>query len=120
MFLHFTHANFADLVEILFHRLEKEQLQLFAVTTLLLWMRQNKWVFDNEFQPPAVITKLAHKQHRAYEDAELSRAIHLPAMNISEIQQWTKPPVGVVKLNWDAALNTEKKIDWGGHYWTRP
>jgi hypothetical protein len=93
-------------VELLFHRLEKDQLQLFAVTACLIWMRQNKWVF--EFQPPAVITKLVHEQHKAYEEAELSRAIHQPTQNISELQKWTKPPFGVVKLNWDVALNAER------------
>jgi hypothetical protein len=72
----FIHANFADIVELLFHRLEKHQLQLFAVTARLIWLHRNKWVFDKEFQLPAVITKIAHEQYNAYEDAELSRAIH--------------------------------------------
>jgi hypothetical protein len=105
----FTHATFADLVELLSHRLDTGQLQLFAVTARLIWMRRNKWVFEEEFQPPAVIMKLAHEQHNAYADAELSRAVHLPATTIPEIPQWTKPPLGVLKLNWDAALNAERK-----------
>ena len=106
----YLNANFADIMELLFNRLEEDQLQLFAVTAHLIWMRRNKWVFDGEFQPLAVVMKLAHEQLNAYKDAELSRQVHLPTTQIPVIQRWTKPPYGVIKLNWNAAVNEERQM----------
>ena len=106
----YLNTNFADIVEMLFNQLEEDQLQLFAVTSRLIWMRRNKWVFDGEFQPPAVVMKLAYEQLNAYKDVELSLQVHSPTTQIPVIQQWTKPLYGVIKLNWDAVVNEERQM----------
>jgi hypothetical protein len=106
----YLHATFADIVEMLFNRLEDDHLQLFAITARLIWMRRNKWVFEGEFQPPAVVMGLAHEQLRAFKAAELCRHVHSPVVPSPVAQTWTKPPYGVIKLNWDAAVNKERQM----------
>jgi hypothetical protein len=103
-------GNFAAIVDMLLTRLEKDQLQLFAVTACLLWLRRNSWVFNGEFQAPAVVMRHAHEQLRAYRDAELSRHVHSPVAPNPGVQRWKKPPYGTIKLNWDAAVSEERQL----------
>jgi hypothetical protein len=105
-----TCANFGAIVDMLDDRLEEDQMQLFAVTARLLWLRRNRWVFHGEFQAPAVLKQHAHDQLRAFMHADLIRQVHRPVRQRNGDQRWTKPPVGVTKFNWDAAINVEKQM----------
>lgn len=57
----YLNANFADIVDMLLNLLEEDQLQLFAVTARLIWMRRNKWVFDGEFKSPVNVMRLVQE-----------------------------------------------------------
>jgi hypothetical protein len=103
-------GNFGAIVDMLHDRLEEDQMQLFAVTARLLWLRRNRWVFNGEFQAPAVLMMHAQEQLRAYTSAELCRQVHSPLKAPPGVQCWTKPAHGVIKLNWDAAINEEKQM----------
>jgi hypothetical protein len=92
-------CQFCIIVEIVFDWLEEDQLQLFVVTTRLIWLRRNNWVFNREFQAPTVVMRHAQEQLHAYKDVELSKHVHNPVMLNPGVQRWTKPPYGIIKLN---------------------
>jgi ribonuclease HI len=91
----------------------KEDLELMAVIARRIWLRRNAWVFEGRFDHPNTVYCEASRALQDYkrcntkekesplseggEEAQSSRQTH-----------WIPPPDGVIKVNWDAALNVAK------------
>jgi hypothetical protein len=103
-----TEDTFMNLLEMLQRRLDAEGMQLVAVVARLLWLRRNKLIFEGLFQSPADLIRLAQEQLQSFRIAELGRCaqgFQLSPLSNSVPQKWKKPPHGVIKLNWDAAID---------------
>lgn len=102
-------TDFLTLFGVLSSRLEREELELFAMVAQRIWFRRNIYVFDGIFLPPSSLVKCAKEAIAEFREAHDSRflfSIHNP---IPLLTQWSKPPQGFIKLNWDAALNRDQK-----------
>jgi ribonuclease HI len=84
-------------------------LELFAVIAYKLWLRRNRVVFDDLVLPPSCLLKGATEM---LEDFRQSKRVASSIANdrLATSSQWVKPSVGTVKINWDAALCSSKKI----------
>jgi ribonuclease HI len=103
-----TEDTFMNLLEMLQRRLDAEGMQLVAVVARLLWLRRNKLIFEGLFQSPADLIRLAQEQLQSFRIAELggcAQGFQLSPLSNSVPQKWKKPPHGVIKLNWDAAID---------------
>lgn len=95
------------LVQQLLFKLGPEEFVEAMTLARLIWLRRNAFIFRDEFVSPGSLVlaakealetfSLVHKQ----ESIEASPGISL--------EVWHKPPVGWMKLNWDAALDIPAK-----------
>jgi hypothetical protein len=72
------------------------------------WLRRNAYIFENFFMPPL---QVIHKMKAIIEDfdganAKMENERRLPGPGHV---RWQKPHVGIMKINWDAALHKENK-----------
>jgi hypothetical protein len=72
------------------------------------WLRRNAYIFENFFMPPL---QVIHKVKAIIEyfdgaNAKMENERRLPGPGHV---RWQKPPVGIMKINWDAALHKENK-----------
>jgi hypothetical protein len=58
--------SFINIMDMLYQKLDVDQLQLVAITMRLLWLRRNTWVFDGVFQTPTSLVRVAHDQHDVF------------------------------------------------------
>jgi ribonuclease HI len=109
-----TEDTFANILEMMRCRLEDNQMQHWTVIARLLWLRRNKFIFENGFQTPMELSRIAQVQVESFNEAEKGRRGHRSCPISVGVQIWNKPPLGVVKLNWDAAVNVkEQKMGLG-------
>jgi hypothetical protein len=97
--------DFSALIGTLMERLSMEEMQEMVTVARLIWLRRNKFVFDGEFTSPDALVRTAYEQLEAYNQAELRlhRNDSIPTAPVNEV--WQKPPIGSIKVNWDAAVD---------------
>jgi ribonuclease HI len=98
-------GEFFSLFETLADKLNEEELQMMAGVARQIWLRRNAVVFEGEFLTPGVLVKQASDQLEAWRKAEESRRLGNPSCSRPRSMGWQRPPFGVIKLNWDAAIN---------------
>ncbi|XP_059455066.1 uncharacterized protein LOC132185289 [Corylus avellana] len=96
-------------MEKLLERLNAEQMQLVAMVARLIWLRRNSVVFGGDFLDPSSLLRRAQDQVEACIKASQRRTRRGEKLNTPPIVVWQKPPVGCVKLNWDAGLDIQRK-----------
>jgi hypothetical protein len=101
-------GSFGQVIRVLGERLDGDGLQLAAVVAQLLWLRRNNWVFGGELQSPHDLLMHAVDQVQQFVRAEDSKRAPRPPQHTQSVQRWEKPPFGVVKFNWDAAVDKER------------
>jgi hypothetical protein len=99
--------SFTNIMDMLYRKLDADQLQFVAITMRLLWLRRNTWVFYGVFQTPAGLVRVVHDQEEAFCIVEQGRRRQTNIIQPMVIQRWNKPPFGVIKLNWDAIVDKE-------------
>lgn len=72
-------------------------------------MRRNSVVFGGDFLDPSSLLRRAQDQVEACIKVSQRRIGRGEKINTPPIVVWQKPPVGCVKLNWDAALDSQRK-----------
>ena len=94
-------------------KLNPMELQEFAVTARLLWLRRNSIIFGGSFSTPVMIIRQAREQVEAYEQAEGSRSLGL-IQTATAPATWRRPAEGCFKINWDASLDKmERRMGMG-------
>ncbi|XP_062155219.1 uncharacterized protein LOC133863283 [Alnus glutinosa] len=88
-------------------KLETEEFVKAMTVARLIWLRQNAFVFRNEFASPMSIVLAAKENLETYflvhRKEELVNSPSFP------LEMWSKPKMGWIKLNWDAALDIPAK-----------
>jgi hypothetical protein len=109
----FLGDTFMQLVEFCLDRLNSEEFSLMAVISRRIWLRRNKFIFESLFTHPRVVFNEAVSSLEEYRrfnsrDNERSNINGVPASKRPP-SVWRPPPLGVIKVNWDASINAKKK-----------
>jgi hypothetical protein len=89
-------------------RLEGDELILVLTVARQIWNRRNTFVFENLFLSPLLVLNEAKSMIVAFESAITPLAVEQSPPGHPQIR-WQMPPLGVLKLNWDTAVNKEMK-----------
>jgi hypothetical protein len=96
-----------DLMQFFWNKLNGADLLEALMVTREIWMRRNKFIFQDCFDPTSNVACLARK---SVED--FLTAISLPLARFLTGRQgcnfWRKPVGGQTKINWDAAFDVSK------------
>jgi hypothetical protein len=94
-------------------QLNTEDMGLMVVLSRGIWLRRNKLIFESIFTHPQVVFNEAVafiEEYRRYNRCEDEQ------VNISGVLSstrppmgWKPPPLGFIKVNWDASVNAKKK-----------
>lgn len=95
------------LFEHLLHRLSPKSLDLLVMVARRIWLRWNSLAFDGVFLHPNTLFSEAVS---ACEDFSSSNRLPLPSSSVTigghvPTRIWKAPSSGLIKINWDAALN---------------
>jgi hypothetical protein len=90
-------------------RCDQEEVDLFMVTARKLWMRRNRVVFGGEFNPPRSLLLEAESVLMEFRKANLVSNQSQDSSSSKADEKWEPPPRNTIKINWDAAVATEKK-----------
>jgi ribonuclease HI len=93
-----------ELFEKLSDALEDDVLELVVVLARKIWLRRNSFVFSGVLSSPQQLVKAAKDSLSDFQNAALSSNMGPAGIPNTVGQQWRKPPVGVVKINWDAGV----------------
>jgi hypothetical protein len=95
-------------------RMEVEDIELFAMVAQRIWSRRNRYVFEGVFTPPNCLIRGAVEALQDFKNACESSFIQPHPDPPPLSQQWSKPPQGVYKLNWDAAVDRKQRLSGVG------
>jgi hypothetical protein len=99
--------DFSAIFERLMERLSAEELRMMIFVARQIWFRRNDVVFNEEFRPPEKLIQAARTQMEQHDQATAQwKEVDLPLGKICNRThvRWKKPQVGVIKINWDAAI----------------
>ena len=85
-----------------------DELRLLVFVVRQIWFRQNDFVFNGEFRPLEKLVQVDRLQMEQYDQATASwdkEVLNMGNTCTRIYVRWMKPPVGVVKINWDAAVD---------------
>jgi hypothetical protein len=102
--------DFLTLFGMLNGRLDLEDMELFAMVAQRIWFRRNRFVFEGVFTPPNCLIRGAKEALQDFKKAHDSSFILSHPNPPSLSHQWSKPPQGVYKLNWDAAVDRKQRL----------
>jgi hypothetical protein len=91
-------------------RFEVEQMAIFAVLARRIWFRRNAMLFEGKNEHPNQIYREVVTAAADFIDNNSGEesAVEPVRCVVSNTGSWTHPPSGIVKINFDAALNQEK------------
>jgi hypothetical protein len=106
---HSSAIDFLSIMGSLIDKCSNEELQMAILAARLIWHRRNSLVFDGKFMSPQMLLQTAKDQLESFNAANqhvrpqgqgTRRELHIP---------WTKPSLGYIKVNWDAAIEGKRK-----------
>lgn len=87
----------------LMDKLDEEELCLVSVLARRIWLHRNSVVFGGQLSSPTFLVHSAETSLAEFNQAQIDRRVTLPSQPLRI--RWKKPPTGVIKVNWDAALD---------------
>jgi ribonuclease HI len=102
-------VDFISLFLHLWQKLEADDLQRMVLVARQIWLRRNKVVFGGEFLAPAFIVGLADSQLENHKKAVQGRRVGELRQLVQRGVLWKPPDEGTIKINWDAALDRNRK-----------
>jgi hypothetical protein len=97
-------TDFLTLLGHLSSHLEREELELFAMVAQQIWLRRNRVVFGGPVSNPQSLVKYATETLLEYRKAQ-EKNRYPPSATTTRQPHWFPPPLGSLKLNWDAAVD---------------
>jgi ribonuclease HI len=101
--------DFMSVMDILIGRCSVEEVQLAVLVARQIWHRRNNMIFNGKFTSPKVLVKTVVDQLGAFTSATQNVRTQPSGNGREHHTHWTKPPQGVVKVNWDAAVDINRK-----------
>jgi hypothetical protein len=86
-------------------RVDEDELQLITTISRQIWLRRNSVVFGGEMMGPAAIFQRAKEQVEMWCQANRREPNLEVIPRYPLIVEWTKSPLGRIKLNWDASID---------------
>jgi hypothetical protein len=100
-------ADFMSLMDYLLERCTAEEVKLGVIVARQIWHRRNQVVFGGKFTSPKEILTTAQSQLESVCEAEQHLLTKRRLIRTPEVAIWQKPPMGICKLNWDAAVDSQ-------------
>jgi hypothetical protein len=97
--------SFMEIMTDFFTWFTAEEMELLAVLARRIWLRRNTFFFDGIFTLPNRVVELAFEAHQEFKLCNQKTQLIVGDMAPSAVRMWKLSPVGVVKVNWDAAVN---------------
>jgi hypothetical protein len=98
--------DFILIMEKLMERLDPDQMHLIVTVARQIWLRRNSIVFGGDMIAPSDLVRRARDQVEAVVQAAVRTR---PTAAVSRpIAGWLPPPVGHVKVNWDASISKQQ------------
>jgi hypothetical protein len=105
----FNSPDFMGIMDQLLKRLDGDDIPVVVNVARQIWFRRNSVVFGGIFAHPKTVFQLATDQAEAFSKASKKRSTNCPRARTPGVIKWGKPPVGFVKLNWDASVHKKGK-----------
>jgi hypothetical protein len=105
-----SEGDFQQILSEIVKRCDQDGVELFMVTTRKIWMRRNKVVFSGEFNPPNTLLLEAETAQREFRKATSLTNQPRTESFAKEEEKWVPPPRNTIKINWDASVDTVKKV----------
>jgi hypothetical protein len=99
-------GDFLTIFEHLTQRLERDELELLATIAQKVWHRRNRVVFGGVIMPPRRLSNHAKETLEDFRKAQ-EQQLPYPRENTERQTKWSKPSLGWIKLNWDAAIDRQ-------------
>jgi len=96
------------LLQKLQQQLEEPDFIFVRVVARLIWMRRNSFVFEGLFSPPLHLIQQANATLEEFKATTVHGEPRL-LVRTPMIHKWIKPPLGSIKVNWDASLDINGK-----------
>ncbi|KAF5458995.1 hypothetical protein F2P56_022987 [Juglans regia] len=103
---HGLERDFLVLWDSICKRVSIEELELMAVTMRDIWMRRNRFVFEQTFMNPSQLIQGARRSLEMFQQAQEGTNVAFHPQSVVRKQvRWKAPTDSRVKLNWDAAVD---------------
>jgi ribonuclease HI len=99
-------VDFIYIMEKLMERVESDQMHLIVTVARQIWLRRNAMVFGGAMVAPSVLVRRAQEQVEAVNDAAVKPYRAVVASHPTP--GWLPPPLGHVKINWDASISKQQ------------
>jgi hypothetical protein len=99
-------SNFMEVIK----KCSKEEVELFTVTARKIWLRRNTVVFGGMFSHPTQLLKEAKAVLEDFKRMNTSSSLPSVENHPPGEEKWVPPPLNLVKINWDAAVDSSNKI----------
>jgi hypothetical protein len=98
------------LIQFLWDKLDTDDLLLAFIVARRIWLRRNSFIFEGVFIPPQQLESTASDSLEFFLLAQRAATSGGPQPQLDAV--WIKPLPGILKLNWDAAVDDKEKM-WG-------
>lgn len=79
------------------------------ITMRFIWFRRNSYVFGSRLETPGQVIQKVKGVMADLEDDSQGECLGVPLTSAPSTPRWVRPPMGILKVNWDTTLYTETK-----------
>jgi hypothetical protein len=86
-------------------------MELFVIIARKIWLRRNTLIFEGSFKNPLDVLKSVMISLQDYNISlccDNTRGLKPVASTVRKCQVWVAPPPDFIKINWDAAVNSNR------------
>lgn len=97
-----------NLWEKLVQKLKKKDSQLITSIIRNIWLRRNKFIFEQKFDSPRTIVSKKVENLDAFHEVKTEMLSKQKNREITRREvKWKKPGDNMLKVNWDASFNSK-------------
>jgi exonuclease III len=103
-------VDFMGIMEWLLDTCSVEEVQMAILVARQIWHRRNAVVFGGVFSSPKALLRVAQDQHKIFTMVAKPHGRQVVGPSKMSATPWQKPPEGIIKVNWDAAVDGGRKM----------